>query len=98
MIEILLSGGPAGGALFKTDAFPWPPPEEIRVVTGGKKGPELLDLEGDEARPGEQLHLYKRDGYGHACRPCRMLAWYALERSAPKPEPTLFEAGIRAVE
>jgi hypothetical protein len=97
MVEIVLTGGPAGGALFKTEAFGWPPPEEIRVVTGGTNGPELLDLPEDEVRPGEQLHLYRRGGYGHVCRPCRPLAWYALERSAPKPEPTLFEAGIRAM-
>ena len=99
MIEILLSGGPseADGSLFKTDAFSWPSPEEVEVVTGGKKGAELLDLEDDEVRPGERLHIYRRSSYGHACRPCRMVAWYEHQWSAPKPAPTLFEAGIRSV-
>lgn len=98
-IEIVLGDGPAAGSAFLTDAYPWPPPEEIRVVTGGKKGPELLDLPEDGPRPGERLHAYRPTLYGHYCgrRSCVLVASYDLLRSAPIPQPTLFEAGIRAV-
>ena len=99
-IEIVLGDGPARGAAFLTDAYAsWPPPEEIRVVTGGRKGPELLDLPGDEPRPGERLHVYRRASHGHVCgrRSCVLVASYSILRSAPVPQPSLFEAGIRAV-
>ncbi len=98
-IEILLHDGPAGGSAFITPAFGWPPPEEVRVVTGGKKGPELLDLPDDEVCPGEQLHLYRRESHGtyRAGRSGGFFGSYRLARSAPVPEPTLFEAGIRGV-
>ena len=99
MIEIVLGDGPAGGVTFATDAFSWPPPEEIRVVTGGRKGPELLDLPEDEPRPGERLHTYRRTHHGHFCgrRSCTLVASYSHLRSAPVPQPSLFEAGMRAV-
>ena len=99
-IEVVLGDGPAAGSAFTTDAYPWPPPEEIRVVTGGRKGPELLDLPDDEPRPGEKLHTYRRTSHGHYCgrRSCSLVASYSLLRSAPVPQPSLFEAGIGAVE
>ncbi len=100
VVEVVLGDGPAAGATFTTDAYTsWPPPEEIRVVTGGKNGPELLDLPDDEPRPGERLHTYRRTFYGHWCtrRRCGLLAEYSILRSAPVPQPSLFEAGIRAV-
>ena len=98
-VEIVLDNGPAAGSAFTTDAYPWPPPEEIRVVTEGSKGPELLDLPEDEPRPGERLHVYRRASHGHYCgrRSCILVASYSILRSAPVPQPTLFEAGIRAV-
>lgn len=98
-VEVVLGDGPAKGAAFVTDAFSWPPPEEIRVVTGGKKGPELLDPPEDEPRPGEQLHFYRRMSHGHYCgrRKCSLVACYHLLRSAPVPQPTLFEAGVKMV-
>ena len=99
-VEVVLADGPAAGAAFATDAYAsWPPPEEIRVVTGGRKGPELLDLPDDEPRPGERLHTYRRVSHGHYCgrRSCSLVASYHLLRSAPVPQPSLFEAGIRAV-
>ena len=98
-IEIVLGDGPAADSAFTTDAFSWPPPEEIRVVTGGRKGPELLDLPDDAPRPGERLHAYRRTLYGHyrRGRGCSLVAFYDLLRSAPVPQPSLFEAGIRAV-
>ena len=98
-IEIVLGDGPAAGSTFVTGAFSWPPPEEIRVVTGGKKGPELLDLPDEAPRPGERLHTYGRTSHGHYCgrRSCSLVASYHLLRSAPVPQPSLFEAGIRSV-
>lgn len=100
-IEIILVDGPArveGGA-FVTDAFAWPPPQTLRVVTGGPKGPELLDLPGDEVRPGERLHVYRRASGGtyKAGRSCGFFATYRIVRSAPVPQPSLFEAGLRSV-
>ena len=98
-VEIVLLGEgiAAGGAVFRTDAFGWPPPKEIRVVTGGKKGAQLLHHPNDEARAGEQLHVYERVGYGHFCRPCRAGAFYSLMRSSPVPQPSLFESELRSV-
>ena len=98
-VEILLTDGPAAEASFVTGALGWPPPEEIRVVTGGKKGPELLDLPGDVVRPGERLHLYRRTHCGtyRAGRSGGFFASYRLLRSAPVPQPSLFEAGVRSV-
>lgn len=97
-VEIVLLNGPCRDSVFETDVFSWPPPEEIQVVTGGKKGPELLDLPDDEPRPGERLHTYQRSHHGHFCGRrgrCRLVASYHLVRSAPVPQPSLFEAGIR---
>ena len=98
-MEIVLGDGPAAGSAFLTDAYPWPPPEDIRVVTGGSKGPELLDLPEDEPRPGERLHVYGRTSHGHYCgrRSCTLVASYHLLRSAPVPQPSLFEAGVSVV-
>ena len=98
-VEVVLGDGPAAGSAFLTDAFAWPPPEEILVVTGGSKGPEFLDLPEDEPRPGEGLHVYRRTSHGHPCGPrsCTLVASYSLPRSAPIPQPSLFEAGIKAV-
>ena len=98
-VEVLLLDGPAGGSGFVTGAFGFPPPEEIRVVTGGKKGPELLDLPEDEVRPGERLHHYRRESHGtyRAGRGGGFFGTYRLVRSAPVPQPSLFEAGLRGV-
>lgn len=98
-IEVILSGGPAAGSVFTTDTLSWPPPKEVRIVTGGKKGPELLDAPDDEPRPGEHLHIYRQQFHGYFCRPCRLGAYYSFLRSAPKPAPTLFEGspGTKAV-
>lgn len=96
-IEIILADGPddLAGAAFETDAFSWPPPEEIQVVTSeaGKNGPELLDLPEDKPRPGEHLHVYRRSHHGHFCgsRRCWLVASYSWLRSAPVPQPSLFE-------
>lgn len=95
MIIIALADGPKNlaSATFETDAFPWPPPEEIRVVTAGRLGPELLDLPEDEPRSGEDLHVYRRVLYGIGCagnpRRSYPTGYYELLRSAPPVQPTL---------
>ncbi len=92
---IALADGPPGlaGATFDTEAFPWPPPEEIRVVSGGNKGPELLDLPNDDPRPGEDLHTYRRVLFGIGCagspRRSYPTGYYELLRSAPPSQPAL---------
>ena len=88
-VEVLLMDGPAGGSGFETDAFSWPPPREIRVVTGGSKGPELLDLPEEEVRPGERLHVYRRESFGtyRAGRSGGFFGTYRLVRSARSLSP-----------
>ena len=89
------------GAAFVTDAFGWPPPAEIRVVTSeaGKHGPELLDQLRCEDEPRqlrcEDLHLYGRTAYGFACgsRKCYPHALYEMLLAKPgaPAQPALFE-------
>lgn len=100
-ITVCISDGPAANSSFETDAFDWPPPRKIRVVTGGKHGPEILELPEDEPRSGENLHVYRHVFFGLGCNRKRRsypMGYYEIVSSAPPAaqatllaQPTLFE-------
>ena len=98
MSELYLVDGPCAGAGFDpVEGFGYP--QHIRVVSGGKHGPVLLDLPEDEPKPGEQLHHYElaSKGFWDAGRRGGMFATYRCVRSAPDPSPSLFESELRDV-